>query len=200
MEPSIINFSDFLENKDKKKPPFKKEEFNDFFIPEEKKIDTEEKIEDSEEENSKIESISEEEEVIEQIESVNESIDLDNFYNVYKDKSEDFSCDISLEGATLDNTKARLILESSDWTLMFEGDIDSKGKCTIPIKKLAILNEGVTGKIRLEVIADGSVFTPWEDDFKVKLSKKVLVKIHENKSNPKKSEPKRTDVKVNVRR
>ena len=84
---------------------------------------------------------------------------------------------------------------------MFNGEIDKKGKCTIPIKKLAILNEGTVGKIRLEVIAEGTVFTPWEDDFKVKMSKKVAIKIHESKSNPKKPEPKKaTGVKVNVKR
>lgn len=123
-----------------------------------------------------------------------------DYYNLFKDKNENFSCDISLEGASLGDTEARLILETSDWNLLFEGKIDSNGKCTIPIKKLSILNEGTTGNIRLEVIADGTIFTPWEDEFKVKLSKKVAVKVHESKSNPKRrSTGKSVKVKVNRR-
>ena len=121
----------------------------------------------------------------------------ENYYLVYKDKSEDFSCDIQLEGSNINDAKVRLILESNDWTLMFNGDIDNKGRCVIPIKKLGILNEGLVGKIRLEVIADDTIFTPWEDDFKVKVSKKVSVKVHESKSY-RKSE--RSEIKVNVRK
>ena len=68
------------------------------------------------------------------------------------------------------------------------------------IKIIAGNNKGIIGKIRLEIIAEGSVFIPWEDDFKVKLSKKVSVKIHESKSNPKKPDQKKTGVKVNVKR
>ena len=83
---------------------------------------------------------------------------------------------------------------------MFEGEVDKKGKCNIPIKKLGILNEGTTGKIRLEVIAEGSVFIPWEDDFKVRLSKKVSIKLNESKSTPKKPETKKPGVKVNFRK
>jgi hypothetical protein len=133
--------------------------------------------------------------------SVKESNDDEKFYLVYKDKSENFSCDVLVEGANLNDTKARLILESDDWTLMFEGDIDRYGKCVIPIKKLNILNEGLTGKIKLEVIADNTVFTPWEDDFKVKLSKKVMVQIHENRQTQRKNvEPNFSKVKVNVKK
>lgn len=123
-----------------------------------------------------------------------------DYYNVFRDRNENFSCDISLEGASLGNTQARLILETKDWNLLFEGKIDSNGKCTIPIKKLSILNEGATGNIRLEVIADDTVFTPWEDEFKVKVSKKVAVKVHESRSNPRrKTTGKSVKVKVNRR-
>jgi len=124
----------------------------------------------------------------------------ENFYSLYKDKSENFSGGIAVEGAAINETQVRLIVESDDWTLMFEGEVDKKGKCNIPIKKLGILNEGTTGKIRLEVIAEGSVFTPWEDDFKVRLSKKVSIKLNESKSVPKKPESKKPGVKVNFRK
>ena len=204
MEKGIINFKDFFNDDESGKSNFNKEDFNDFFLPE-----NSEENDMNEKEKPIVESVSNEEEE-EYVEDTTEETyeeeetpvveSNENYYSVYKDRSEDFSCDISLEGANLNDTEARLILESDDWTLMFNGDIDSKGKCTIPIKKLAILNEGVVGKIRLEIIAEGTVFTPWEDDFKVKLSKKVAVKIHESRSNPKRPEPKRAGVKVKVRR
>ena len=122
-----------------------------------------------------------------------------NNYKIFKDKSELFSCEITLEGANYKETQVRLILESDDWNIMFNGDIDKNGKCVIPIKKMNILEEGTVGKIKLEVIAEDSVFVPWEDDFEVKLSKKVSVKINESKSNPK-NPVKKTNVSVKVKK
>jgi len=52
------------------------------------------------------------------------------------------------------------------------------------------------GKIRLEVIADGSMFIPWENDFKVKLSKKVTVSMNEEK---KQKTPTTKNVRVNMK-
>lgn len=106
--------------------------------------------------------------------------DSENYYKLYADKSEDFTCDISIEGADPQDTTARVVVESKDWTLMFIGEIEN-GKCVVPIKKLNILKEGQIGNIRLEVIAEGNLFIPWEDKFKVKLSKKVTVKVNEQK-------------------
>ena len=83
---------------------------------------------------------------------------------------------------------------------MFVGEIRN-GQCIIPIKKLNILNEGQTGNIKLEVNADGNLFTPWEDKFVVKVSKKVTVKLNESKSTkPKAPVKKSLGVKVNVRK
>jgi hypothetical protein len=49
----------------------------------------------------------------------------------------------------------------------------------------------------MEVIAEGSVFTPWEQDFEAKRSKKVMVSFNENK----KVAPKfNTGVKVSVKK
>jgi hypothetical protein len=79
---------------------------------------------------------------------------------------------------------------------MFKGEIRN-GKCIIPLKKLAILNEGQRGNIKLEVNADGNLFTPWEDEFIVKVSKKVTVSLNENKKD-KKLQNKNSDIKVNV--
>ena len=125
----------------------------------------------------------------------------EDYYKLFKDKAEDFICDIAIEGVNQNDTEVRLIVESDDWTLMFAGEIKN-GKCIIPIKKLNILNEGQTGNIKLEVNADGNLFTPWEDKYIVKVSKKVTVSLNENKSNTKSKKPvkKGLGVKVNVKR
>jgi hypothetical protein len=135
---------------------------------------------------------------IENIETDESNIEYnsDESYVLYKDKAEDFVCDIAVEGVSQKDTEVRLIVESTDWTLMFKGEIRN-GKCIIPLKKLAILNEGQRGNIKLEVNADGNLFTPWEDEFIVKVSKKVTVSLNENKKD-KKSKNKNSDIKVNV--
>jgi hypothetical protein len=122
----------------------------------------------------------------------------ENFYPLYKDKSENFSCDIYVEGAKTDETITRLIVETNEWTLMFPGEINS-GKVNIPIRKLNIFEEGQIGTVRLEVIAEGTVFIPWEDQFKIKLSKKVSVSLNENKKIPIQKKPE-VGVRVNVRK
>jgi hypothetical protein len=123
-----------------------------------------------------------------------------DYYKVYADKAETFSCDIELEGANLKDTEVRLVLESDNWNLMFPGEIDRNGKVNIPIRKLNIFEEGTKGKIKMEVIAEGTVFTPWEDDFEVKMSKKVMVKFNENKSIPKPKTITKPGVKVNFKK
>jgi len=106
-------------------------------------------------------------------------------YTLYTDKSEDFTCNIGIEGAALANTQARLVLESHDLNLLFEGNINSEGKCVIPIKQLkSYLNEGATGNLKLEVIADGTYFTPWNDNFTLKTHKKVTVEVADKKEKP----------------
>ena len=216
----IINFLDFIaddnENYDKLD---KQEMMENFFVKEnigqENSIDVNEKepIQYSQEIEEPIEEISseqkeeqqEEEEDIEEYEDeivhTKKPIQMteNNNYKIFKDKSELFSCEITLEGANYKETQVRLILESDDWNIMFNGDIDKNGKCVIPIKKMNILEEGTVGKIKLEVIAEDSVFVPWEDDFEVKLSKKVSVKINESKSNPK-NPVKKTNVSVKVKK
>lgn len=100
-------------------------------------------------------------------------------YKIFRDKAENFVCDMEISGANPTNSKARIIIESQDLTYMFEGKI-SQGKCSIPLKKMNFLNENETGIIRLEVIAEDTVFTPWEDNFVAVNSKKVSVKVYES--------------------
>ena len=99
-------------------------------------------------------------------------------YKLFTDKSELFECDIKLQGASLKKSKARLVVETTDYSLMFNGSISNSGKCEIPIKKLkGLIDEDTTGNIRLEVIAEDTFFTPWESDFEVETSKKVTVEV-----------------------
>ena len=99
-------------------------------------------------------------------------------YKLFTDKSELFECDIKLEGASLSKSSARLVVETQDYSLLFNGDINSSGKCEIPIRKLkGLIDENTSGNIRLEVIAEDTFFTPWESDFEVDASKKVTVEV-----------------------
>jgi hypothetical protein len=118
-------------------------------------------------------------------------------YKLFTDKSELFECDIKLEGASLSKSSARLVVETSDYSLLFKGEINSNGKCEIPIRKLkGLIDENTKGNIRLEVIAEDTFFTPWESDFEVDVSKKVTVEV---KSQQTKKPILETKVKVKVK-
>jgi len=99
-------------------------------------------------------------------------------YKLFTDKTELFECSISLQGASLKKSKARLVIETPEYSLLFNGKISKGGKCEIPIKKLkGLIDEDTKGNIRLEVIAEDTFFTPWESDFEVDTSKKVTVEV-----------------------
>lgn len=218
MEKDIINFSEFYkERKDFNDFSFnendeQKQQIIDIMNLDEdlglydsiENIETSDKdinenfdIENEDEIKQELETEQEEENnEVEEIEDFkSENLNESNYYMLYKDKNETFSCEVSVEGANLNDTYARLVIESKDWNLVFKGEIDSNGKCTIPIKKLAILNEGEVGDIRLEVVAEGSMFIPWESEFKIKVNKKVSVKFNESKYNRKDKSTKK-NVKV----
>lgn len=107
-----------------------------------------------------------------ELSKIEESVEISDYYSLYRDVNESFSCDIFIEGANPDRTLVRLVIESSDWNLVFNGKIEN-GKCIIPIKKLDILKENSVGNIKLEVIAENNVFVPWENKFLIKSSKKI---------------------------
>ena len=89
-------------------------------------------------------------------------------YKLFTDKTELFECNISLQGASLKKSKARLVVETPEYSLLFNGSISKGGKCEIPIKKLkGLIDENTSGNIRLEVIAEDTFFTPWESDFEI---------------------------------
>ena len=99
-------------------------------------------------------------------------------YKLYTDKQETFECDLYLEGASLKDSSARILVETKDLTLLFPGTIDKDGNCKVPIKKLkGLLDENTTGDIKLEVIAEDTLIEPWQSDFVVSTAKKVTVEV-----------------------
>ena len=92
-----------------------------------------------------------------------ESIELGFFGNIWVRQN-------VMEGAgeSLSRSTARLVVETSEYSLMFNGKISKDGKCEIPIRKLkGLIDESSKGNIRLEVIAEDTFFTPWETNFEV---------------------------------
>jgi hypothetical protein len=108
-------------------------------------------------------------------------------YKLYTDKLNKFTCNIELEGASLTNSKVRLVVESDDMTYMFNGELYNTGVCDVKIPKTkSFLPEGKTGKMYLEVIADDVYFEPWSSNFVVEQEKKVSVVVNEQiESKPK---------------
>ena len=118
-------------------------------------------------------------------------------YKLYTDKQETFECDLFLEGADLNKSSARIIIESKDLTLMFKGNINDKGNCKVPIKKLkGLMGENTTGDIKLEVIAEDTLIEPWQSDFIVDTAKKVTVEIKSQKTKSQIKESTKPQVKV----
>lgn len=106
----------------------------------------------------------------------------DDRYKIFKDRDENFECNLSVEGTTLADAKVRIVIESDSWNFVFYGDVLGNGKCIVPLKRGIPLNEGAIGKIRLEVIAEDQLFVGWEDEFRIAASKKIKVEVKESKS------------------
>lgn len=101
-------------------------------------------------------------------------------YKLYTDKNNKFQCSIQVEGTSLVNSKARIILEGNDVTYLFKGKIFENGVCDFDLPRLKnMFNEGSIGKLTLEVIADDVYFEPWTSDFIVEADKKVTVTLKE---------------------
>ena len=115
-------------------------------------------------------------------------------YKLYTDKQEIFECNIFLEGASLTKANSRIIVETQDLKLMFEGTIDKDGNCKVPIKKLrGLVSEDTKGTMKLEVIAEDTYFLPWESDFEVDTAKKIKVEVkQQSKPLVKSSKPQMT--------
>ena len=98
-------------------------------------------------------------------------------YTLYSDKKNIFECDIQLEGASLSQAFARVIIEGDDLNLVFNGTITNDGYCKIEMPKLNVM-EG-NGNMKLEVIADDMYFNPWDSDYELKKSKSIKVEVRQ---------------------
>lgn len=95
----------------------------------------------------------------------------------FTDKPKLFECNIAVDGANINETKARLVLEfPNKRNLLFYGNIKSNGKCEVMIPALKEMNE-CEGTVLLEVIADSTYFESWKDKFKLEQNKKVVVEV-----------------------
>ncbi len=107
-------------------------------------------------------------------------------YKIFKDKERTFKCNVDVQGADINDCRARLIFESESGIFMLKGDIDKNGICKITVPKEKMLSEGVSGNITLEVIAENTIFEAWNDRFEVLVDKKVSV-VLENFEEPTKN-------------
>ena len=98
-------------------------------------------------------------------------------YTLYSDKKNIFECDIQLEGASLSQAFARVIIEGDGLNLVFNGTITNDGYCKIEMPKLNVM-EG-NGNMKLEVIADDMYFNPWDSSYELKKSKSIKVEVRQ---------------------
>tara|TARA_R100000900_G_scaffold123354_1_gene97766 strand:+ start:287 stop:751 length:465 start_codon:yes stop_codon:yes gene_type:complete len=116
-------------------------------------------------------------------------------YTLYSDKNNIFECDIQLEGASLSQAFARVIVEGENLNLVFNGNINNEGNCRIEMPKLSMLKEG--GEMKLEVIADDMYFNPWNSNFELKKSKNITVEVKQPTTNVIKENKAKVIVNVN---
>jgi hypothetical protein len=103
-----------------------------------------------------------------------------NSYTIYLDKEETFEFDVSIKNASIKNSTARLIIESDDINLVFFGNI-TKDTITVPIKSLKkYFTESDKATIKLEVIIENNVVTPWESELIFENYNKVEIKEIKN--------------------
>lgn len=97
-------------------------------------------------------------------------------YTIYLDKEETFECEASIKNASYKNSSARLIIESDDVNLVFYGNVD-KNTISVPIKSLKkYFTENDSAKIKLEVIVENQLVTPWESEVLFENYNKVEIK------------------------
>lgn len=101
-------------------------------------------------------------------------------YKIYLDKEETFECEVSIKNASSKDSSARLIIESEDVNLVFYGKV-TKDTITVPIKGLKkYFTESDKGKIKLEVIVENNLITPWESELEFESYNKVEIKEIKN--------------------
>ena len=108
-------------------------------------------------------------------------------YKLLKDKNNEFQCEIKLEGASAKSAKVRLFLEGDGCEYSFNGKIENE-QCIIPLGKLKKFGNLLEhGKIRLEVVADDTLFVPYENTYELEAEKKVTVEVKQPEQTPAKA-------------
>lgn len=97
-------------------------------------------------------------------------------HTFYKDKATLFEFKINVEGAELEDTFARVILENNNRKYLFEGTIKD-GVCSIDLPALKEFKETSNSKLKVEVVADTSYFVPYTSEYELKESKKIVVEM-----------------------
>lgn len=106
-------------------------------------------------------------------------------YKLLKDKSNEFQCEIKLVGANEKTAKVRLFLEGKGCEYSFNGIIEGT-RCRVNMGKLKPFENLLeSGKIRLEVVADDTLFIPYESTYELEESKQVTVEVIQQSSTPK---------------
>ena len=108
-----------------------------------------------------------------------------NGYTIYVDRDTVFECDAIIKNASIKDSSARLIIESDDINLVFFGTV-SKDTISVPIKSLKkYFTESDKATIKLEVIVENNLVTPWESELLFDSYNKVEIKEIKNvKSKP----------------
>lgn len=97
-------------------------------------------------------------------------------YELYTDYGKKFTCKVEISGSDTSNRKARLLVYSLSDIYLYEGSIDEDGTTVINLPPMrGKLKEGTSGKLKLEVIVDDNIFTPWTSGFNVTTKKKAEV-------------------------
>lgn len=100
-------------------------------------------------------------------------------YKLILDENKTFECDIQIDGANSDTAEVRLLININEYAVFLKGVIkDNKVKIKIP-KLKGLLQENAKGNISLEVVADGALLVPWNNEYIATLSKKVQVIVKE---------------------
>ena len=99
-------------------------------------------------------------------------------FELFLDKDNNFEANVDVSGAPLKESKARVLVESNSFNVMYPADIDGKGNISLKLDGLgSIFNEGERGNISLEVIAEDTVFVPWSEKFVIKKRKAVVAEV-----------------------
>lgn len=102
-------------------------------------------------------------------------------YKIFLDKEESFECEAVISNSSNKNATARLVLEAGGLSLLFNGTVN-KNQITIPIKGnlQKLFTEEDTGKVKLEVIVENMLVTPWESEVEFEKYNKVEIKEVKN--------------------